>query len=160
MNLPRGTGRTLTAAVTPAYGFTVRFRAIHLFAALAVLIQCSPLRVCAVEKLALGANCHDRDAGGTVHRHSCDGGAAVADAGGGAAGHVPGDDDGHACVCDRPKHPTSGGKATDGQTTPALAPAHAWPHSPMLAPVGWCVEGAAPDPAPSPHAARQLPLLC
>jgi hypothetical protein len=69
---------------------------IHILALLAVLIQCSPLRTCALQSLVGGTSCHDDE--GTVAQQS----AAVAMS---ADGCVPHPADGHDdhCTCERPR---------------------------------------------------------
>ena len=66
---------------------------------LAVLVQCTPLRYCAVERVVLGSNCHDRGVHSSFEDSHDDDEATCGFPGGGGGGGAPHDE----CVCEQPK---------------------------------------------------------
>jgi hypothetical protein len=112
---------------------------------LTVLVQYTPLRNCALERVIVGSNCHDRG----TH-----GGAGDSHAGEASCG-VP--DGQHECVCEQPK--------VEAQHDPEpLKSPVVWTHVPVATAAFLHIERVAtPLPDPDPHlcafVARQLPLL-
>jgi len=131
-------------AETPYHG-GVSSVALKLFLLLAVLIQYTPLRVCAVERVALGSNCHDQDSHAVLgdayaDEQSCD---------------YPVDGQ-HDCFCERPK--------ADAQHDPVVLKSPLdWAHAavPATVPLVAVVSDklSLPDPHRSAPLALQLPLL-
>lgn len=74
---------------------------IHLFCILAILIQSLPLRVCALEKLAFGSNCHEREVTAAAVRHVPDCDASHIDENTAASSS----DHPSTCLCETPKSP-------------------------------------------------------
>jgi hypothetical protein len=109
----------------------------------ALLVQYSPLRICAFERVAVGSNCHDRDAHGDFgdsHKEE----------------HPAGGE--HQCVCELPK--VDARHDSQGLRSPLD-----WAHL-SLATAEWLLIRstelpalADPDPHPGARAALQLPLL-
>jgi hypothetical protein len=113
---------------------------------LAVLIQYTPMRVCAIEQVALGTDCHEwADAGGFGRAHAderhCE-----------SSGEPT-----HACICEQPK--------ADGQNKTELKSEFDWAHPPVALVLSrnhpllvYCL---AADPEPSPDSPQPLhvPLL-
>ena len=133
----------------------MRSRLVYICAVIAVVIQCSPLRVCAMQKLALGSNCHDGEALGVMrvcgdHADSSDSADCQSHAG-------PEHHDGE-CICEVPKAPA---KATAGcapvlshlAPLAQLAPSFVLPAI-LAVDVELCL-----TPAPNPPPALVLPLL-
>ena len=114
---------------------------------LAVLVQYTPLRYCAVERMVLGSNCHDRaDHAILGDAHSDDATCGTPDGGQ------------HNCVCEQPK--------VDALHNPqTLKSPLDWADIRLAAakPIGVAVADAPalaePDPHLRPPLALQLPLL-
>jgi hypothetical protein len=133
----------------------VRLRPVYIFAVIAVMIQGSPLRVCAMQKLALGTNCHDGEALGVTR--VCGDHADCSDNVDCDSHACPDHHDG-ACICEVPKAPA---KATAGC---APAPGHLMPlaqaaPSFMLPPLRPLDVELSLTAAPSLPPALVLPLL-
>ena len=110
---------------------------------LAVLVQYTPLRYCAFERVVLGSNCHDRGTHlGEPHADESTCGFPA---------------DGHDCLCERPK--------VDAQHDRPLKFPLDWVHVPVAAAVPLVLTAtytpSPPDPDPHRGAsiALQLPLL-
>ena len=125
----------------------VHRRAACLVVIVALLLQCSPVQVCAVEAMAYGASCHDAALLSSDARE-----AHAPDA---AEHHCP--DPG--CACDAPKSPLEPGGGKTFVTHPAAS---------LSLPAIFVSAGsppsagrltAAPAPLASPPAERVFPLL-
>jgi len=135
----------------------VRSGGLRLIVLLAVLVQYTPLRVCALERVAVGSSCHDWHADvGAGESHAAEQRCGSSTAGGGGAGATGGE---HQCVCAQPKvdaqhNPQTANAAPDWanlSVVVAVCPASA---SPARIP-------ALPDPDPNraTPATLQFPLL-
>ena len=116
----------------------------------AVLVQYSPMRLCALERVTLGSNCHDRESSGiggshddTDDEHTCGNGT-------GAGGE-------QRCICEQPK-------IVGGQQRAAYSAVDLNGHVVVVTVVEDATAGttfAIPDPGPPRNlrASVQLPLL-
>ena len=68
------------------------WRGLRLILLLAVLVQCAPMRVCALERVAVGSSCHEWTAEAALERAHADEQQCGAPT-----------DGGHDCICERPK---------------------------------------------------------
>ena len=141
----RGRGRN--GRPTEYDGVEVLQRGLRLFLLLAVLLQYTPMRVCAIERVAIGSSCHEWDADAAF-----------------ASSHAeeqrcgsPTDSE-HECICEQPK--------VDGQHNPqAIKCPLDWANLSLAAVVPVAASTtpipSLPDPDPDRGApvALQFPLL-
>ena len=131
----------------PGHNMVVPRRAAHLIIIVALLLQCSPVQVCAFEAMAYGANCHDAALSSDVHDTP---------APDPAEHHCPDP----CCGCDAPKSPLDSGGGRTFISHPHLTASLPAPDvndpvllsSPGLLPT-------APASLASPPADRVFPLL-